>query len=114
MIDYSALLYDPKYAVLGVPATLTAGTSEVALTVIDKTRRKTVTNGGVEVSSVGPGVKARMAELAANGITDANWDGALLAFNGRTWVVRKGDVLGSPNGEDLGEVWFLLTEASVG
>ena len=46
-IDYSALLYDPVYAELGVPATLTAaGTAgEVAITVIDDTRPKTITSG---------------------------------------------------------------------
>jgi hypothetical protein len=114
MIDYSALLYDPIYAELGVPATMTAGAIVAEVTVLDKTRRKTVASGGVEVSSVGPGVKVRMVELAANGITSDNWDGALLTFNGRTWIVRKGDVLGSPNGEDVGEVRLLLKESTVG
>ena len=113
-VDFNTDCYDPVYAVLGVPATMTVGATVVELTVLDKTRRKTQTSGGVEVSSVGPGVKVRMAELAANGITSSNWDGALLTFNGRSWIVRKGDVLGSPNGEDLGQVWFLLKEATVG
>ena len=46
-IDYSALLYDPVYAELGVEATLTAaGTAgEVVITVLDETRRKTTTSG---------------------------------------------------------------------
>jgi len=100
--------------VLGVPATMTAGAIVATLTVLDKTRRKTQTSGGVEASSVGPGVKVRMVELAANGITSDNWDGALLTFNGRSWIVRKGDPLGSPNGEDLGQVWLSLKEAAVG
>ena len=43
-----------------------------------------------------------------------DWDGALLTFNGRTWIVRSGDLRGSPNGEDVGEVRFLLKEAAVG
>jgi len=124
MIDYSADLYDPIYAELGVPATMTAGATVANLIVLDKTRRKTVASGetrrktvasgGAEVSSVGPGVNVRVYELAALGITAANWDGALLTFNGRSWIVRKGDVLGSPNGEDFGEVWLLLKEAAVG
>jgi hypothetical protein len=113
-VDFNTDCYDPVYAVLGVTATMTAGAIVAEVTVLDKTRRKTVTSGVAEVSSVGPGVRARMVELAANGITSDNWDGALLTFNGRNWIVRKGDVLGSPNGEDLGQVWFLLKEAAVG
>jgi hypothetical protein len=68
----------------------------------------------VEVSSVGPGVYVRMPELAAKGIASGAWDGGSLAFNGQTWIVRKGEMLGSPNGEDLGEVRLLLMETSVG
>jgi len=115
-IDFNTDCYDPVYAELGVPATMTvAGVGAVTLTVLDKTRRKTVTSGNVEVNSIGPGVKVRMAELAANGITSSNWDGALLAFNGRNWIVRHGDPLGSPNGEDIGQVWFhVKKEAAVG
>ena len=113
MIDFSADLYDPVFDILGVPATLSAGTAgEVTLTVIDDTRRKTAASGSVEVSSVGPGAYVRMPELAANGIAAGAWDGAELTFNGRTWIVRKGEMLGSPNGEDLGEVRLLLVEAS--
>lgn len=114
MIDYSALLYDPIYAELGVPATLTAGASEIELTVIDETRPKTRTEGGVETSSVGPGAFVRIPELVAKGIARDEWIGAMLTFNGRTWIVREAPVQGSPNGEDLGEVRFLLKEAHLG
>jgi hypothetical protein len=111
MIDYSADLYDPVYAEIGVPATLTAaGTAgEVALTVIDDTRPKRQANGsGVEVSSVAPGAFARMPELIANGVAPDDYMDAVLSFNGRSWVVRSYELRGSPNGEDLGEVRFLL------
>jgi hypothetical protein len=114
MIDYSALLYDPIYAELGVDATLTTATAEVTLTVIDETRPKTRTEGGVETSSVGPGAFVRIPELVAKGIARSEWIGATLAFNGRTWIVREAPVQGSPNGEDLGEVRFLLKEATGG
>lgn len=113
MIDYSALLYDPVYVELGVPATLTIGTAgEIALTVIDKTRSKTQTSGGVETSSVGPGAHARIPELVANGIAVSECIGAVLTFNGRNWIVREALVQGSPNGEDLGEVRFQLIKAA--
>jgi hypothetical protein len=115
MIDYSALLYDPVYAELGVPATLTAGTAgEVALTVIDDTRPKTNASGSVEVRSVGPGAFARIPELTSNGIARDDYMDAVLTFNGRSWVVRSYELRGSPNGEDVGEVRFLLKEAAVG
>ena len=110
MADYSALLYDPVYGVIGVPATLTAaGTAgEVEISVIDDTRPKTQTSGGLETRSVGPGAFARIAELEAKGIARADYQDAVLSFNGRDWIVRSYELRGSPNGEDLGEVRFLL------
>jgi hypothetical protein len=110
--DYSALLYDPIYAGIGVPAVFTvAGTdgAEVAITVIDNTRPMQLPAGtGVEVRSVGPGAFVRIPELQANGIARDDWQDAVLAFNGRTWQVRSYELRGSPNGEDFGEVRFLL------
>src|SRR5262245_25242280 len=110
MIDYSALLYDPVYAELSVPATLTAGAvAPVEISVIDDTRAKTQTSNGVEVRSIGPGAFARIPELTAKGITRDKYIDATLAFNGRSWTVRSYDLRGSPNGEDVGEIRFLLT-----
>jgi hypothetical protein len=109
-IDYSALLYDPVYAELGVDATLiAAGTAgEIALTVIDDTRPKITASGSVEVRSVGPGAFARIPELTGKGIARDDYVNAVLIFNGRTWTVRSYELRGSPNGEDVGEVRFLL------
>jgi hypothetical protein len=112
--DYNSLLYDPVYAEIGVPATFASGSIEAELTVIDDTRPKVLPAGSVEVRSVGPGAFARIPELEANGIARDNWIDASLNFNGRDWVVRSYELRGSPNGEDLGEVRFLLKEASVG
>jgi hypothetical protein len=110
-IDYSALLYDPVYAELGVAAVfVAAGTAgEVALTVIDDTRPKTSISGSsAEVRSVGPGAYARIPELEGRGIAREDYQDAVLTFNGRSWAVRSYELRGSPNGEDLGEVRFLL------
>ena len=108
-IDYSALLFDPVYEILGVPATLTAGMAgEIELTVLDETRAKTTFSGNIAVSGVGPAACARVPDLTAKGVTRDDYDGSILIFNGRTWVVRKHEMLGSPNGEDLGLVRFLL------
>jgi hypothetical protein len=111
-VDYGALLYDPVYAEIGVPAVI--GTGDI--TVIDDTRRKPLpvvsATGLAEVRSMGPGAFARVYELAAKGIARDAWMGATLAFNGRTWTVRNYDPLGSPAGEDAGEVLFLLKETA--
>jgi hypothetical protein len=113
VVDISTLLYGTEsalYAELGVPATLIAtGTAgEITLTVIDDTQPKTQTSSGVEMRSVGPGAFARIPELTANGIARDDYVDATLSFNGRTWLVRSYELRGSPNGEDLGEVRFLL------
>jgi hypothetical protein len=111
-VDYSALLYDPIYAELGVLATLTAvGTDgdEVSITVIDDTKPKTITTSeGMETRSIGPGAFARIPELDAAGISRDEYQGAVLVFNGRSWTVRSYELRGSPNGEDYGEVRFML------
>jgi hypothetical protein len=112
VIDYGALLYEPVYAGLGVPAVM--GTAEI--TVIDDTRRKPLPVGstgapGAEVRSVGPGAFARVSELIDRGIARDTWLGTNLDFNGRSWIVRSYELHGSPAGEDAGEVLFLLKEA---
>ena len=112
-MDYGALLYDPVYAGIGVPATFNAGAGDVALTVIDDTRPKFNPAGQGDVRSVGPGAYARIPELTANGIGRDDYIDALLSFNGQTWVVRSYDIMGSPNGEDMGEVRLFLSEADV-
>ena len=115
-LDYGALMYDPVYAELGVPATLVAGASEISLTVIDDTRPKTTVAGsaGGEVRGVGPGAFARIPELDGKGIARDAYIDAALVFNGRNWTVRSYEITGSPNGEDYGEVRLILKAAAVG
>src|SRR5262245_36281870 len=112
-IDYSALLYDPVYAEIGVDAVFTAGTAgpDIPITVIDDTRPKTMVTGSnqMEVRSVRPGPFARVPELAAKGISQGDYRNAVLSFNGRDWLVYSFELRGSPNGEDLGQVRFLLS-----
>jgi hypothetical protein len=116
-IDYSALLYDPVYAEIGVPATMTTSSTAVDITVIDDTRPKVLPvqagTQAAEVRNVGPGAFARIYELAQKGIARTDYADAVLAFNGRSWVVRSWELRGSPMGEDWGEVRFLLKEAAL-
>ena len=107
MIDYSADLYDPVFAGLGVPATMDG----IALTVIDDTRPKSNIDGTMEVRTIGPGAFVRVPELTKKGITRDDYQGATMTFNGRTWIVRSHELCGSPNGEDFGKVRFLLKAA---
>jgi hypothetical protein len=111
-LDYSIALYDPVYAAIGVPATLTRGAVAISLTVVDDTRPKQLPAGvSADVRGIGPGAFARIPELAASGIARDDWLDAVLSFNGRSWIVRSFEVRGSPNGEDFGEVRFLLKAA---
>ena len=107
---FGAPLYGPVYAGIGVPATFNA----MSITVIDDTRPVTNPAGSGEVRSVGPGAYARIPELTAAGIARDAYIDASLSFNGRTWTVRSYELRGSPNGEDVGEVRFLLKEAAIG
>jgi hypothetical protein len=107
-LDYGALLYDPVYTEIGVSAVFISGEIEASLTVIDDTRPKVLPAGPAEVRSMGPGAFVRIPELDANGITRNDWQDAVLSFNGKDWTVRSYELRGSPNGEDQGEVRFLL------
>ena len=110
-VDFGAMFED-AHAEIGVPAVFTVTTTVdgivADITVIDDTRPKTLPAGSAEVTDVGPGAYARVPELTANGITRGDYLNAVLAFNGRSWVVRSYELRGSPNGEDQGEVRFLL------
>jgi hypothetical protein len=112
--DYSALLYDPVYRELGGEATFATGLIQVSITVIDDTQPKLLPAGTTEVRGIGPGAYARIYELEANGIMQADWQDAALSFNGGSWTVRSYERLGSPNGAAKGEVRFLLKAAEGG
>ena len=108
MLDYNALLYDPIYSVIGVPAMMTTIAGVFEITVIDETRSKSMTSTGLEIRSIGPAACARIPELTVKGIDRSDYVNSILSFNGRMWVVYNYDLKGSPNGEDQGEVRFLL------
>src|SRR5262245_43568434 len=112
MIDYNQNLFDPVYSILGVPANLTTGSGIVQITVIDKTRAKMNVSNTIEIHSVGPGCRARIPELTANGVEVSDCIGNPISFNNGFWVIRDTEMLGNPNGEDQGEVLFLLRSNS--
>src|SRR5262245_7383865 len=127
MVDVAGILYGVEsqvYADIGVPGVFAAfGTvGEVAITVIDDTRPKSMMTGvggaravlasSAEVRSVARGAFVRIPELEANGIARADYIDAKLSFNGRSWIVINYELRGSPAGEDMGEVRFLLKAAA--
>lgn len=112
MIDYSASLYDPIYAEIGVPALMTTTAGVIEITVKDDTRPKAQpTSSGGEVRSVAPGAFARVPELTEKGIDRSDYVNSMLSFNGRMWLIHNYELRGNPNGEDFGEVRFLLRKA---
>lgn len=108
MIDYSALLFDPAFGLLGVPAMMTTTAGVFDITVIDETRAKSHASGQMDTRSVGPAACVRIPELTAKGVDRSDYLGSVLSFNGRMWTIRNFDSLGSPNGDDAGLVRFYL------
>jgi len=114
MIDYQATLYGPIYATLGVPATITPGSTASPATVValDKTAGMTVFGGGVDVESIKPAAVVRVAELAAAGLTRADLVDASILINGSIWEIRSTQPRPSPNGERDGELLLILDGSS--
>jgi hypothetical protein len=116
VIDFEALMLNPLYATLGVPATLTLPAQDssdeevqiTGLTVIDKTGGLTHGDHDVQIDSLEPACCIRRAELIANEITIAELDGASIAFNGSSWVIKGTPKRPTPNGSRKGEVLLIL------
>lgn len=111
MIDFGALLYDPIYAVLGVPALLTPSTdaSEIPLTVIDKTEGVAIDEGnGISISTIKPAAMVRMSEITAKGMTRDDLKKGSICFNGHDWTIVATQPKPSPSGS--GELYLILQE----
>lgn len=109
MVDYQKRLYNPKYRLLGVPATISGVlTDDIELTVIDKTAGIEVGLGDVAISTIKPAAKVRAVELASKGVSAADIDDASITFNGNTWLIKGFMPRPSPNGEADGEYLLFL------
>ena len=77
---------------------------------IDDTRPKTNSQRqrGGRCAASGLAPLPAFPNSPSNGIARDDYLDAVLTFNGRAWTVRSYELRGSPNGEDLGEVRFLL------
>lgn len=117
MIDFTAILHGPAYAIYGVPATVTlaSGGDPIALTVYDKTSGLEVqldNGGGLTVPTIRPAALATMASLSAAGLTRRNLLRATLAMNGKTWRIDQTMPKPVSTGEANGELIMLLSEVA--
>jgi hypothetical protein len=113
-MDFAALLYNPVYRALGVPAVLDMGTDgEANLTVIDKTAGVSLDFGGdVAVNTVKPACVVRTSDLAEQSVDVLALKGNTITFNGGTWRIEGRVMKPGPRGETEGEVYLILTSAN--
>jgi len=108
-VDYQALLYDPIYLALGVPATLTLDSGEVLDAIaLDKTAGIDLGLGESNAQTVVPAAVVRARELGAKGVSPKELPNATLLMNGMSWDVRSYRLKPSPLGERDGEVYLIL------
>lgn len=111
-IDYPRQLYDPIWnSALGTDATLliAEGYPTISLRILDKTHGTMIDEGGVGILTSRAVAAVRAAELVEKNVQQKDLNGAFLTFNGRTWKVVGKYPRPSPQGEDAGQVWLVLT-----
>lgn len=117
MIDYQALLLDPIYATIGVPAAITlddsAETVVSGLTVIDKTSGVTLGDHDAQVDTLEPACCIRHAELTSNGLAPVDLEDATIEFNGSRWKIKSFPKRPVPSGSRQGEVLLILANETV-
>lgn len=113
MIDYKALLLDPIYQTIGVPASVIMPDSDETtyegLTVIDKTAGVALGDQPVQVESLEPAAAVRAAELSTRGIDPTDLDGAFIEFNGFRWTIKGRHNRPVPSGARDGELLLILS-----
>ena len=101
--DIQALLFNPAYSALGVPANING----VDVTVIDHTTGIAVADR-MNVETIRPVCYVRTSELSANSLAVADLLEGELIVNGETWRIKSTRLRPSPTGEYLGEVMLIL------
>jgi hypothetical protein len=109
-MDFSALLLNPIYDVLGVSASLTPnGIDAVAVTItaLDKTAGVDV-SAEFEVTAIRPAASVRLVDLAALGVTATDLDGGSISLNGSSWRIDMHHKVPTPDGS--GEMMLYLMD----
>ena len=112
--SYTDVLYGPLYSAFGVNCTyLLAPPLNVPIDIvtIDKTSGVEVAEGNIEIQTVRPAAIIRLADLTALGYVPEDLLDAVCSLNGVSWEVKSYFPKPSPNGEQDGELYLLLTEA---
>ena len=107
-LEYQALLFNPIYYDLAVPATLTTTWgSSLSVSVIDHTAGVTLTDR-MSVESIRPVVRVRGTELTQNAIQVADLPNSQITVNGQSWRIKATRTMPAPTGELVGEVMLIL------
>jgi len=112
LIDWNLLLHGPAYTILSEQATITpVDAAPATLRVMDKTGGVEVSDGsGVDVGTVRPAAVLLKREMTESGLSTSDLEGATLALNGKTWLVKSWFPRPAPNGEADGEIWLIMIE----
>lgn len=115
-MDYQALLLDPIYAALGVPAKLGLSdgvTFYEGLTVIDKTSGVQLGDKDSKIDSIEPACCIRHKELTDAGLAPSDLDAGTVEFNGSRWTIVGYPKRPVPTGARQGEVLLILSREVV-
>lgn len=118
MTDWNDLLLGPHYTP-GLGASVLVlleidSASYPDMPAFDMTRGQMVqSQESPTLEDLTPGVRLRRSDLVAAGIDPDNMRGAHVTLNGRVWRVESQVPLGSPDGEDAGEIGCNLAELEV-
>lgn len=114
-MDYRALLLDPIYDNIGVPAviTLADGVTFVELTAIDKTAGVEIGDNKAKVESIEPGACIRVYEWKALGRVPLELEDATMQLNGSVWDVQSFKIRPSPGGPRDGEFLLILANETI-
>jgi len=107
-MDWDTALYDPLFGVFGVVATLTIGTEETSLTVIDHTTGIEIEGNGLTMPTIKPAAFVRLTELASNSIEASDLIDATLTIRGNTWTIKNTAPKPGPDGKGTGELQLIL------
>jgi hypothetical protein len=89
------------------------GTTDVEVTVIDKTGGVSLGDHDSKVETLEPAACIRYSELTSNGLTPLDLDGGSLEFNGSSWKIKSWPKRPVPSGARKGELLLILGNETV-
>lgn len=112
-LNYTNILYEPIYNALGVQVEIAClFGAKYTLTAIDKTSGVEIGNSSVDVGTVRPVMALRASELKDLGLRPQDLEEGIATLNGREWTIKTTILRPSPNGENDGEIYAVLMDAT--